>query len=109
MKRKIVLAAALLNFSTQAFGKATLFGKGATSCATAMNPQTKMESRAWVLGFWSGLNSAASMDRKNGAVGDSTDALGVIGEVELECANNPSQVLAQAVFNVYARLRQMGR
>jgi hypothetical protein len=58
----------------------------------------------WILGFWSGLNAA-----KNGLVGESTTASGVIGEVKLYCTSHPSMGLAQATMDTYTNMKAAKR
>lgn len=96
----LLMAFALLGASQDS----TVFGIGLESCATAMQPRREIERRAYILGFWSGMNGA------NGkSVGRKTDALGAIGEVELYCQRNPSEALVQATYDTYKKLEIEGR
>jgi len=78
---------------------------GQQSCATWLsNEAQKAAGSWWVWGYWSGLNV-----QSNGAVGRSTDANGVIGEVKLYCENAPSTSLINATTQVYLRFKAQGR
>lgn len=57
-----------------------------------------------MLDLW---RSKATPDRAD--VGHSTDALGILGEVEKLCRENPSLGLAEATVRVFETLRQEGR
>lgn len=80
-----------------------LFGIGGSSCASAMSSEYEVDRRAWILGFWSGMNYP------NNNVGGQTDGAGVYGEIELVCRNNPSLPLATAALRVYNKLKAEGR
>ena len=56
------------------------------------------------MGFWSGLNAYANAD-----VGHTTDARGIIAEVELRCRENPSEKLVIATFETHERLMRLRR
>lgn len=116
MKPNVFLAAFALIFSTGAFGQpqtpstsATMFGVGGKSCAAAVTPSNKLQWASWVMGFWSGLNAHASAERQTANIGESTDAQGVVAEIELYCSANPSTPLSDATFLVHGRLKMMGR
>jgi hypothetical protein len=82
-----------------------LVGAGQMSCGDwiAHSPNHK-DMATWVLGYWSGLNTA--LTRK---VGYTTDANGILGEVNKECAAHPSERLFLAVDAVYQRLGTSSR
>ena len=65
-----------------------------------LDATTTAKVNYWILGFWSGLNAA-----RNGLVGESTTASGVVGEVKLYCASHPSLGLAQATMDTYANMK----
>lgn len=58
----------------------------------------------WILGFWSGLNTA-----NDALVGEATTANGIIGEVKLYCASHPSVSLPQATLDTYSEMRKARR
>lgn len=74
------------------------------SCATVGNDFANITVRYWILGFWSGMNTA-----KGKMVGKSTDTNGVIGEVKLYCAAHPSSLVTDAVEAVYSALQAAGK
>ena len=82
-----------------------VFGIGQASCASWLqSPESKISGSHWVMGAWSGLNSA------NGAtVGHQTDGAGIVGEVEKFCRDNPSTLLYSATADTYAKLRDARR
>lgn len=73
-----------------------IFGIGRESCASAYEPGQDVERTVWVLGFWSGMNTATASTR-----GDQTDGLGILAEVKLRCSRSPSKLLAQAAYEVW--------
>jgi hypothetical protein len=76
-----------------------MFGIGRSSCATWQSSlRYRYEGEAWILGFWSGLNSFNTQDS---AVGSQTDGEGVIAEVKKVCDKGPSTSLSDAVEVVY--------
>ena len=77
-----------------------LIGIGASSCAT-WTPNREVEVRAYIYGFWSGLNTVYYTLRRNGSVGVSSDALGKVGEVQLVCRNHPSMPISEAIMRTY--------
>jgi hypothetical protein len=89
------------------------FGLGSTvSCASWLsNPVTLDRGRSWILGLWSGLNAVNSFVLPAGAgeVGHSTDAFGIVSEVEVVCRAAPSLLLGAAAEQVYVRLRDANR
>lgn len=106
--RRSILAAALLFMcfgQAQAEDRATLFGIGIASCAT-WTPSTEADVGGWIFGFWSALNIAAPV---NHAVGQQTDARGVLAEVRRRCDADPSKTIEAAIADVYADMRRKGR
>lgn len=76
----------------------TSFGVGAASCANwKFSPGNDFEGKAWILGFWSGLNVAS----RNHSVGDNTDGPAILAEVALICKAKPSITLQKAVIDHY--------
>jgi hypothetical protein len=64
----------------------------------------------WLLGWWSAANQLnAGYTGKPGTVGNSTDGMGVIGEVKLLCQQQPSLSLLDATSRVYRRFEDEGR
>jgi hypothetical protein len=53
----------------------------------------------WALGYWSGLNAGTKIN-----VGQSTDAQGMIGEIDLVCSANPSTRFTEAVARARNKL-----
>ena len=81
---------------------ATAYGIAFDSCAVSME---RSEARnAWILGFWSGLNVAIGAD-----VGKTTDAMGIIAEVERFCSENPTVSMGMATAKVYVSFENAGR
>jgi hypothetical protein len=77
-------------------------GIGGMSCAYWQSTQTRRsEGAIWIYGFWTGLNYvAAASEQKQSKV----DTTAIVAEVEKACAQRPSQVLANAVWNTYLAL-----
>jgi len=103
----LVLAALFFKFVLPSLATAqtpptvNAFGSGLSSCASWLNSHdARGEGDGWILGFWSGANVAAWK-----SVGSTTDAHGVIGEVELVCRKQPSLLLATAVWQVWKAMK----
>jgi len=78
-----------------------IFGTGLFSCATwDANPPYVAGMNAWILGYWSGLNSN---NVGNHRVGKSTDANGILAEVHRVCSDRPSLSLFLATREIYTR------
>ena len=95
-----VLAAALAQ--APAFPPATIWivGDGNWSCATWLSDEAHKESgEIWVHGYFSGLNSAFGRQ-----VGHATDSAGIIGEVEKDCRDRPSDALIAAAQSAFRRM-----
>jgi hypothetical protein len=77
-------------------------GIGGMSCAHWQSTQARRsEGAIWIYGFWTGLNYvAAASEQKQSKV----DTTAIVAEVEKACAQQPSQVLAYAVWNTYLAL-----
>jgi hypothetical protein len=84
----------------------TIGGIGTASCATAEEPDRAFEAQAWTMGY---ISAANSWNPKNSSVGSHTDPAGTMGEVQLECAANPSEPFFKAVESVYIKLMLDGR
>ncbi len=81
------------------------FGIGLSSCATWLDePGTRHSGDNWVLGFWTGMNVQANLK-----VGETTDARGILGEVEVRCRQRPSGALATAAKQTWLDMRKEGR
>jgi hypothetical protein len=76
---------------------------GASTCATAWQPQHSMESYAWVMGFWSGVNS--ERDRRTAPA---LAASRIVEQVKKTCVAEPSTPLAIATSQTYQRLAAVG-
>jgi hypothetical protein len=76
------------------------------SCATALGTtgQFDPDTRFWALGFWSGQNTA-----RLAMVGHTTDANGIIGEIEKLCRNEPAMPYVSAVGSTYITMKKAGR
>jgi hypothetical protein len=81
-----------------------VFGHGNVSCATAFAAENVSGTRAWITGFWSGLNAGL-----NSPTGQATDTDGIIAEVKLTCDQAPSQRLFIATFDAWKKLSDAGR
>lgn len=82
----------------------TNLGIGKQMCAVAIQPRHLSETRAWVLGFWSGLNENADRSA-SGARGEKA----IIEEVRDECAKRQAlslEVVAQGVHMRHEHMRQ---
>ena len=102
----LVLLLMPLPAMAQGEGRFNAFGIGTASCATwSHEPLIDAAVEGWILGYWTGLNVGGRTNR----VGQSTDAKGIVGEVQRECSQRPSIPLWQAAYNVYARLLREGR
>jgi hypothetical protein len=81
-----------------------IIGVGNDSCATAFRRENLIQSQAWIYGFWSGRNS-----ERRASVGFSTDANGIVGEVERLCRLSPSTALVIAATVAYDAMETDGR
>lgn len=79
---------------------------GTMSCATwnSNRSTAEVEGRAFILGFWSGRNSALGL-----SVGETAGTDGIVEEVRLLCRAEPSLPLASATLRTYDRLRLAAR
>lgn len=71
----------------------------ASSCATAFEGTRPVQSIAWALGFWSGLNVGTGND-----VGVGTDPAGIVAEIKLDCSKHPSMKLSVSITQTWERL-----
>lgn len=84
-------------------GSVTIIGAGEASCAKAWLFDSAQYSRAWVHGYWTGLNAA------NGrSVGKTTGDVGIEMEVRKRCADHPSATLITAATQAYLALAGRG-
>ena len=106
--RGMLLFCLLLNLSQQAAAQVEsfTFGIGSKSCANwKLNATNYVEGKAWILGYWSGLNVGADVDDKERHMaGSKTDATAIWAEVSSICEKSPSLSLMQAVNAHYSRL-----
>lgn len=80
--------------------KVYVYGVGRESCARAFLPSRSTEREAWVMGYWSGLNTAAQS-----MAGHDTEIDGILAEVKLRCNRRPATELMQAVLDVWGAMR----
>jgi hypothetical protein len=81
-----------------------MFGLGTTNCAYWLStPSRKSEGSAWLLGYWSALNT---VNEKNHLVGKDADGKAIIAEVKKICAAEPSTSMVDAIARVYYRFSQ---
>lgn len=101
--RSVSVAVALMLFTVTASAKPfTMFGVGSQSCASWLaTPASEFQGTAWIVGFWSGANYAMASNDTGGQTGDSTDGLGLIGEVKRLCQQHPSESLVKTTINVF--------
>lgn len=71
---------------------------GSTSCANWM--QDELQGSNWLMGYWSGRNI-----ENLSTVGSSTDGPGILGEIRLICAKEPSLSIANAAAKLYRRFQ----
>ena len=101
---KVGAALALMLLSTPAHATVVFIGIGNDSCATAFRPENRMQTGAWILGFWSARNY-----ERRANVGETSDAHGIIAEVELTCSKLPSSPMKYAAIVAYDAMEQDGR
>jgi hypothetical protein len=74
-------------------------GIGGMSCAHWRSTKERLaEGTVWIYGFWTGLNyvAAASEQAQSG-----TDTAAMVAAVKRQCAQEPAQTLASAVWTSY--------
>jgi hypothetical protein len=106
MSRVVFLSLTLaLTLTNSPVSSKTLFiAIGNDSCATAFRPENRLQSAAWILGFWSARNL-----EKKAEVGATSDANGIVAEVELACSKLPSSKMKIATIFVYDVMENEGR
>jgi hypothetical protein len=75
------------------------FGRGASECSAALKPAQYEASFAWVMGYFTGLNTAA-----RAKTGQATNGDGIMAEVQLLCRREPNLLLIDAAERVYLSL-----
>lgn len=81
-----------------------MMGIGGMSCAHWQSTQAlRLEGTIWIYGFWTGLNYVAAA---SGQTESKVDTAAVLAEVKKTCAQQPSQVLASAVWTAYLDLNK---
>lgn len=112
MTRRLALAAVVLALSSGPAGAEgpndpiLMVGVGTLSCATWLNePAQRLLSEQWILGFWTAMNAYSE---PGGAVGQSTDQAGIVGEVRKDCQGQPSLKLMYATYKAYIRMQKAG-
>jgi hypothetical protein len=101
MKRLVAFAWFLLAAHVPVSAKNTIFeltmdGNKYVCADMVRSRSVPGEVRAWVLGYWSGLNTG-----HRATVGTESSANGVVGEVKLFCERHPSVKLVDAIEAVY--------
>ena len=88
-----------------------IIGTGGFSCGAWVSKRINDNfAQAWILGYWSGLNTGVTAFTETAtSVGSSTDADGIIEEVRLLCRREPSLAIYTATANAYAKLRDAKR
>lgn len=76
------------------------FGRGATQCAIALDAAHYDVSFAWVMGYFTGMNTAAQAK-----TGGTTDGEGIMAEVQLLCHREPETLLIDAAERVYLSMQ----
>lgn len=85
----------------------SLAGIGGRSCGFWLeNSPQKAAGDNWLLGFLTGANFKSAALKSAGLkhVGKSTDAAGVLAEVEAQCRTEPSKALADAAILAYVNI-----
>jgi hypothetical protein len=59
------------------------------------------EGKAWIFGYWSGLNT---LNDKGHLTGNHTDSAGIVGEVKKLCDDHPSMGFSDAILAVYTAM-----
>ena len=76
-----------------------MMGIGAMSCAHWQSTRSlRLEGTIWIYGFWTGLNYVAAASEQTQT---KIDSAAIVVEVKKTCAQQPSQVLASAVWTTY--------
>lgn len=76
------------------------------SCAVWQSSTAKIhEGHAWILGFWSGLNTAGD----NNLVGSNTDGSAIIAQVTKTCEASPHATLSYAVAVTFRAMARSDR
>ena len=103
MRVALLLVVAMLALTSNAKSQSYyLIGMGGNSCAFWLSrPDYKTMGETWVFGYWSGLNAG---NKVNPMVGRNTDSVGIIGEVQKVCEEEPSTSLISAASRVYKKL-----
>lgn len=97
----LLLALAL---SAAAPAQVAAFGAGARSCEAAFAPERYETTFAWVMGYFSGVNSGT-----NGTVGRTANGEGIIAEVEGVCLRDQAASLIHAAETAYIQMREAHR
>lgn len=80
------------------------FGGGARTRAQAFATNNYPTSFAWVMGYFSGMNSAWASK-----VGRTADGDAIIAEVQMICRREPALRLIEAAERTYAAMREFDR
>jgi hypothetical protein len=84
-----------------------VYGIGRSSCANWLSqPVKENEGKAWIFGFWAGLNR---LNEQNHMVGGKSDGPAIVGETRKICAAEPSTDLVDAVERVYYEFQRRGK
>jgi hypothetical protein len=85
----------------------TIFGIGASSCAFWLStPARTNEGIAWLMGYWTGVNS---MNQTTHLIGANSDGEAIIAEVRKRCVAEPSARMTDAVAATYDYFSARGK
>ena len=95
----VCVAAFLSALAEDAKVSVDMTGIGSMSCAHWQSTLAhRSEGTVWIYGFWTGLNYVAAASEQAQAKIDNEK---IAAEVKKTCAQQPSQVLASAVWATY--------
>ena len=81
-----------------------VLGAGVANCSSMLAAQPQL-SLSWILGFWTGMNSAlVDSTFGTGKVGTRMDAQNLIDSAKLICGQNPAYTLFQAAQLAFWRV-----
>jgi hypothetical protein len=106
MRKYVMAALAVAGLMTAVEAKADDFigfGVGNSLCYTVENGSAADLKAAddWILGYWSGLNSAQPVNSAASRTGYDTNAVLLASAVDKVCQNHPTWTLSYAVSSVY--------
>jgi hypothetical protein len=87
-----------------------IMGMGTSSCANWLSSDAaRTRGNNWLSGFLSGMNISNQFSARRTNVGQNTDVMGWLGEVEKTCREEPSQQLVLIAKRTYQLLERQGR